>query len=582
MQGARRSHRETAGGAGGLFRRGSPESGGGAGLSSTRTGVNRLASWDQLSGQTIQQQLAEVLDKVWLQQREHDELTNAVRALQQQQLEGSTTAADTFTAVDVEAQVNACLAAVQSTLDAHIAEGLRQQQDQLHHALKLVVGLPPGSAGQVDQRVEPGSIENRVCDMLLESSRQSSRIDGVVAQVRLLQERLDTMQGSQEHVMKVIDRIAGIHSRKDTDNNSINRMGSPREDGISDLSHLLKELKDERGAVLDMMDGLRTHKLEVIAMLHTFQMDKQEALKDLEAIWHAVRTDLAHVEVIKGELGGAHYKDDSMDATNGVPERKARVGSISPERRPQATSSGLVTKGGGLTVPAPTSAAVMQPHNYSPKAVPRGHSMQYLEGAAKSQQNLRLRPGGVQRFPSAGCLSARDVTQVTAPPDLSPAAGLRRTSTRPAGSNVADFAPSPGAGAGPMSAPQSAMASSPQRCGACQVSRMSSTALVSGAANQSIGSATVLTSPTHGLSQQSPLVVHSSAALGTSCASVSRMSSAQQQGSMLTQASANSPQQASTQQCPVVSRMSSSSVHLGQLATNAGMLSQTLTMRGGW
>eukprot|EP00971_Amphidinium_carterae_P234628 4655897-Amphidinium_carterae.1 len=86
-------------------------------------------------------------------------------------------------------------------------------------------------------------------------------------------------------------------------------------------------------------------------------------------------------------------QDDSMDATNGVPERKARVGSISPERRPQssgrlqvescwsscfgsnsalckcaqATSSGLVTKGGGLTVPAPTSAAVMQPHNYSPK-----------------------------------------------------------------------------------------------------------------------------------------------------------------------------------------------------------------------
>mmetsp|Transcript_20026 Transcript_20026/g.36144 ORF Transcript_20026/g.36144 Transcript_20026/m.36144 type:complete len:581 (+) Transcript_20026:104-1846(+) len=580
MQGARRSHRETAAGAGGLFRRGSPETGGGAGLSS-RTGVNRLASWDQLSGQTLQQQLAEVLDKVWLQQREHDELTNAVRALQQQQLDGSSHVVDTFTAVDVEAQVNACLASLQSSLDAHIAEGLRQQQDQLHHALKLVVGSPTGSAGQV----EPGSLENRVCDIVLESSRQSSRMDGVVAQVRLLQERLDTMQGSQEHVMKVLDRLAGSHSRKDNDSNSVSRIASPRadvEDCINDAAHLLKELKEERNAVLDMMDGLRTHKLEVIAMLHTFQMDKQEALKDLEAIWHAVRTDLAHVEVIKGELGGVatFVKDESMDATNGVPERKARVGSISPERRPRATSTGVVTKGGGLTVPAPT-AAVMQPHNYSPKAVPRGHSMQYLEGAAKSQQNLRLRPGGVQRFPSAGCLSARDVTQVTAPPDLSPAAGLRRTSTRPTGSNVADYAPSPGAGAGALSAPQSAMASSPQRCGACQVSRMSSTALVSGAANQSIGSATVLTSPQHSISQQSPVVVHSNTALGTSCASVSRMSSAQQQGSMLTQATASSPQ-GSAQQCPVVSRMSSSSVHLGQLASNAGVLSQTLTMRSGW
>jgi len=546
--------------------------------------VNRLASWDQLSGQTLQQQLAEVVDKVWLQQREHDELVNTVRALKQQQLEGSAQALEGLTSSDIEAQVNACFESFQAAAEARIEESLRLQQEQLQHTLKLMMGV--SSNERAESVVEPGSLENRVCEVVLESSRQSSRIDTVTTEVRLLQERIDALRVPQ-------DRDVSSHR------------GSPRapldaQDPVNDAAVILKELKEERGAVLDMMDGLRTHKLEVIAMLHTFQMDKQEAMKDLEAIWHAVRTDLAHVEMVKGELTAAasqhravRLEDESMEvttvSTNG--ERKvARIGSISPERRPRVTSAGVVTKGGGLTVPAPTTTLLQT--NYSPKAVPRGHSMQYLEGNAKSQQNLRMRQAGagVQRFPSAGCLSARDITQATAPPDLSPSTGPRRTSTRAAvgGASAADFAHSPGPG--PLTASQSAMASSPQRCcGGCQVSRMSSTALCSGAptGSQPLGSAAVLTSPHHSSCaalQQSPVVVHSTATLGASHASVSRMSSAsaQQQGSMLTQATANSPQQSSTQQCPVVSRMSSASVHLGQMPANPGVLTQTVTMRTGW
>lgn len=56
---------------------------------------------------------------------------------------------------------------------------------------------------------------------------------------------------------------------------------------------ILKDLTEERGHVAQMLDGVKQEKLEVIAMMHSFQMDKSEALKDLEGLWQAARTELA-------------------------------------------------------------------------------------------------------------------------------------------------------------------------------------------------------------------------------------------------------------------------------------------------
>jgi len=42
-----------------------------------------------------------------------------------------------------------------------------------------------------------------------------------------------------------------------------------------------------------MLDGVKVEKLEVIAMMHSFHMDKSEALKELETIWQTARAELA-------------------------------------------------------------------------------------------------------------------------------------------------------------------------------------------------------------------------------------------------------------------------------------------------
>jgi len=62
---------------------------------------------------------------------------------------------------------------------------------------------------------------------------------------------------------------------------------------LNDLPMVLKELHEERGRIADMLDGVKVEKLEVIAMMHSFHMDKSEALKELETIWQTARAELA-------------------------------------------------------------------------------------------------------------------------------------------------------------------------------------------------------------------------------------------------------------------------------------------------
>jgi len=56
---------------------------------------------------------------------------------------------------------------------------------------------------------------------------------------------------------------------------------------------LLKELKDERGIVVDMLDNVKKEKCEVIAMMHTFATTKAEAMEELDGFRHAARDEIS-------------------------------------------------------------------------------------------------------------------------------------------------------------------------------------------------------------------------------------------------------------------------------------------------
>lgn len=63
-------------------------------------------------------------------------------------------------------------------------------------------------------------------------------------------------------------------------------------DNVGGTSRMLQELREERGLVADMLEGVRREKCEVIAMMHTFAMDKGEAMQELEGFRRSTREDV--------------------------------------------------------------------------------------------------------------------------------------------------------------------------------------------------------------------------------------------------------------------------------------------------
>ncbi|CAE8727018.1 unnamed protein product [Polarella glacialis] len=58
---------------------------------------------------------------------------------------------------------------------------------------------------------------------------------------------------------------------------------SPQGEGSEGASELLEDLREERCVVAQMLDGVRQEKFEVVAMMHSFTIQKSEALQELEA-----------------------------------------------------------------------------------------------------------------------------------------------------------------------------------------------------------------------------------------------------------------------------------------------------------
>lgn len=55
-------------------------------------------------------------------------------------------------------------------------------------------------------------------------------------------------------------------------------------DGLQDPVQILKELREERGVIAEMLGNVRQEKCEVIAAMHSFAIDKNEALSELEGL----------------------------------------------------------------------------------------------------------------------------------------------------------------------------------------------------------------------------------------------------------------------------------------------------------
>jgi hypothetical protein len=158
----------------------------------------------------------------------------------------------------------------------------------------------------------------------------SARVDGLVAQIEKHSEQLESLLAHRDKSNSQSCMLNEQRHRKDRDSwNSTNvqdafprprsvelqlhdlvqglrkleiRDGgtsSPRRVAeldcsqvLNDLPVLLKELHEERARIADMLDGVKVEKLEVIAMMHSFQMDKSEAMKELENIWQTARVEL--------------------------------------------------------------------------------------------------------------------------------------------------------------------------------------------------------------------------------------------------------------------------------------------------
>jgi len=80
---------------------------------------------------------------------------------------------------------------------------------------------------------------------------------------------------------------------------------SLRQEVVTDTLSLLKELKDERCIVADMLDTVKQEKCEVIAMMHMFATSKNEAMEELDGLRQTARDEISAFAVHARPLAAA-------------------------------------------------------------------------------------------------------------------------------------------------------------------------------------------------------------------------------------------------------------------------------------
>lgn len=281
----------------------------------------------------VQQQLEEVLSEMEHRQREHRDLAVQIHHIQQRLDEPSTApcALDTSN--------NFSIQKMQERQNMLIEERFRQQDHRVSEALRSVIAT--ATLESQESAASTLTCEGRVTSLSKDFAATSARVDGLVAQIEKHSEQLesllaqrdksaysqscmlneqwqrqgqgfddrrhrdswnsaslqDTVSGPRSVELQLHDLVQGLRKLelRDAKGTSSPRRGADLEctQVLNDLPMVLKELHEERGRIADMLDGVKVEKLEVIAMMHSFHMDKSEALKELETIWQTARAELA-------------------------------------------------------------------------------------------------------------------------------------------------------------------------------------------------------------------------------------------------------------------------------------------------
>lgn len=325
--------------------------------STTASSARRPASgMDLPTAQALQRQLDDVLHEVRQRQHEHDELHVAVRVIQQRLNDAGPQSAivpmpplPLGVAADVDSQeLSSALLEMQERMQASITDVLEQHQQRFDEAMQqMAANVLSPTISQATSAASLHALERRVDELANETANQASRLEAlsmqaqgqheglqaennkVVALMRtlreqqeqhrqLLQEQQQDLQcvRAQQQEVEPAAAVAATRSlemqlhelvlelrKLQREQQSLAQTGlrpstgEESADGFDalDVNAMAKELREETGHVATMLDNVRQEKCEVIAMMHTFQIDKDEALREMDSLRRTAREELSFV-----------------------------------------------------------------------------------------------------------------------------------------------------------------------------------------------------------------------------------------------------------------------------------------------
>jgi len=191
--------------------------------------------------------------------------TNTLRALQQRVDDLSQ---------DLSAQVSSAVTSLQEEL-------LRMMGDQQEELQKLRLQqhcLQDHLAARLrPQHVDSGDAASGAASSCLDKGSTNSlelQLQDLVNELRKLQQEVPEASRSPS-------------------SSGRSRQPQAADASAGDVLSILKELRDERGIVADMLDNVKKEKCEVIAMMHTFATSKSEAMEELEGLRQAACDEIS-------------------------------------------------------------------------------------------------------------------------------------------------------------------------------------------------------------------------------------------------------------------------------------------------
>jgi len=203
---------------------------------------------------------------------------------------------------------------------------------------------------------------------------------------------------------------------------------------------MIEELREEKAQVADMLDGVKREKLEVIAMMHSFAMDKDSAFQELEELRSTARCELAPIHetpspAAVATVSGVQHNDCRRGIDNQTHTMNARLlsapawltshsaaqsmASVVPQQPSPIMGATVVSAAqASMPVQAATSARLQVGLVTSPPAPGPRHTLAEMRTAQHNAEVVDKSP--VRRFVSAG-ISPRFTDRIAQLPAWTPA-----------------------------------------------------------------------------------------------------------------------------------------------------------------